>query len=91
MAKRIPLPPRMDTAATEALRSDLLAAEGEDIVLDGSAVDQFGALCLELILSVSALWRAEGHGVTIENPSNQMAEDLGRFGLTPEMLTEVAA
>jgi len=91
MAKRIALPARLDTAASRALRDELVAAEGEDLILDAVAVEQIGALCLELIMSSAAIWREDGFSLALENLSAQMAEDLGHFGLTPETVLEYAA
>lgn len=91
MVKRIPLAAKLDTAAAAPLRDDIAAARGEDLVLDGAGVEQLGALCLEVLMSAHALWTAEGRSVTIENASAQMADDLGRFGLTPDTLAECAA
>ena len=88
MAKRVILGPKLDTAASAALRNELLGAEGEDVVLDGSAVELLGANCLELLLGAAALWRKDGHVVSMENASPQMAENLSRFGLTPDLTVE---
>lgn len=91
MVKRVALGRKLDTAASSALRDELLTAADSDIVLDGAEVEQLGALCLEVILSVVALWPKSGHSVSLENPSSQMVDDLGRFGLTPDTLLECAA
>lgn len=82
MTKQVALETKLDSAAADKLRTDLLGAQDSDVVLDGSAVEQVGGLCLELLMSVRHLWAASGHAVTIENPSEQMLDDLGRFGLT---------
>lgn len=89
MAKRLALGPKLDTASAPGLRDQLLAGIDGDLALDGGAVEQLGALCLEVILSAAALARSAGHRVTVENVSDAMVENLGRFGLTPETLTEV--
>ena len=84
MAKEVVLDAKLDSAAADQLKATLLGAQGDDITLDGSPVEQIGGLCLELLMSVRHLWAAEGKSVTLENPSAQMVDDLGRFGLTPE-------
>lgn len=91
MAKRVTLVPRLDTAASAALREDILAAQNEDLVFDGAGVEQIGGLCLELLMSAGVLWAKAGHAATLENPSLQMVDDLKRFGLTPDTLLESAA
>lgn len=82
MTKQVALETKLDSAAVDKLRTDLLAVQDSDVALDGSAVEHIGGLCLELLMSVRHLWGATGHTVTIENPSERMLDDLGRFGLT---------
>ena len=82
MAKRIVLDAKLDSAAAEPLRDTLLTMQGEDLAFDGSGVAQIGGLCLELMMCVRHLWVANGKTVSLENPSAQMLDDLGRFGLT---------
>ena len=103
MVKRVALAPKLDTAAAADLRlrrrraaglhlrMSLADAEGDDIVLDGSAVEMIGALCVETLMSVAAIWSGAGNTVTIEGASPQMIEDLSRLGLSTETLLEYAA
>lgn len=91
MSKRVILAPKLDTGVATALRDELMEAVDDDMVLVGSAVEHLGALCLELILTAATLCQRAGHSVTIEAPSAQMIENLGRFGLTPDLLLESAA
>lgn len=91
MAKQVSLGSKLDTASTTALRDEILGAQGEDLVFDGSQVEQLGGLTLELLISVGALWRKSGQSVTLDNPSEQLVDDLKRLGLTPDTLLEFAA
>lgn len=91
MAKQVSLGSKLDTASTAALRDEILSAEGEDLILDGSQVEQIGGLTLELLISVGALWRQAGQSVTLNNPSDQLVDDLKRLGLTPDTVLEFAA
>lgn len=84
MAKQVVLDAKLDSAAAEHLTAALLGAQGDDITLDGSSVEHVGGLCLELLMSVRHLWAAEGRTVVVENPSEQMVDDLACFGLTAE-------
>lgn len=88
MVKRIALAPKLDTAASAELRTALQDARDEDVLLDASEVEMLGALCLELLMSAGALWKAAGHSISIENVSAQMGDDLGRFGLSPDNVLE---
>lgn len=85
MAKRIRLEPKLDTSAAEGLAGELAAAEGEDTVLDGAAVELLGGLCLELILSARHLRAKAGRSLTLADPSPALAEDLRRFGLSTDL------
>ena len=91
MVKRVALAPKLDTAAAEELRQTLLDAKEQDIVIDGAAVEMIGALCVETLMLAAAIWKSAGHSFTIETPSPQMTENLGRMGLTPDTLLEYAA
>lgn len=91
MAKQLNLAARLDTAASADLRNEILACESEDLVFDGSAVEQLGGQCLELLMSVGVLWKAAGHAVSLEDPSPQMIDDLARFGLDPDTVLEGTA
>ena len=82
MTTRVVLESKLDSAQAEELRKTFLKVTQDDIVMDGSGVEQFGALSLELILSARHLWARNGKTVTLENPSEQMIDDLGRLGLT---------
>ena len=84
MAKTVVLDAKLDSAAADGLKSTLLELQKDDVTLDGSSVDQIGGLCLELLMSVRHLWAAQGKTVTLEAPSEQLIDDLGRFGLTIE-------
>ena len=90
MVIRVPLAAKLDTAASAELRDRLISAKNDDIVLEAGAVEMLGGACAELLLSAGVLWRKTGHAITLENVSPQMADDLGRFGLSPETLLEFA-
>ncbi len=90
MMKRIALAPKLETAAAAELRKSLVEAQDHDIVVDASAVEMIGALCVEILMSVAAVWSKHGRSVTIEDASPQMIDDLGILGLTTETLLEYA-
>jgi len=90
MAKKLSLAAKLDTALVPALREECLDAYGEDLVIDGSQVEQLGGLALELLISIGSLWRKAGNSVTLENPSEKLIEDLARYGLSPDTLLEFA-
>ena len=91
MVKKVSLAPKLDTAASAALGTTLIEAQGDDLVLDGSAVQMIGGQCLELLLTAAVIWKRSGHTIELENLSDEMTDDLGRFGVTPDQLLECVA
>ena len=82
MAKQLVLDTKLDSAAADGLHATLLASQEDDIVLDGSGVEQLGGMCLELIMAARHIWGEAGKSVTLENASPHMIDDLRHFGLT---------
>lgn len=82
MAQRLVLDAKLDSSSAGKLRDELVAANGEDIVLDAAHVDQLGALCVEVLMSARHLWAQQNKSLTIESPSLQLVDNLGRMGLS---------
>ncbi|MHB8284923.1 MAG: STAS domain-containing protein [Caulobacteraceae bacterium] len=82
-ALTIPLAEVLDLKAASVLASDLLAARGADVALDGSAVQRLGGQCLQVILSARATWDKEGARLKIINPSDDLVEGLELLGADP--------
>ena len=87
MVKRLILKERLDSAAADPLRGEIAALEGADIALDASRVEFLGGLCLELLMCARQVWDSTGHAFGVEAPSEAFADNLSRFGLTPDALT----
>ena len=49
MTATVVLAPVLDLRAAEPLKGELLAARGQALTLDGSAVEWLGGLCLQLL------------------------------------------
>jgi chemotaxis protein CheX len=91
MAKQLVLKAKLDTSSAGQLRDDLVAADGQNLVMDGADVEHLGALCTEVLLSIRHLWAQKQHAVSIENPSTQMIDNLGQMGLSlDDLVTGVA-
>ncbi|MEO9824445.1 MAG: STAS domain-containing protein [Paracoccaceae bacterium] len=82
MANRLVLNAKLDTSNAVPLRDELVAAHGQDLVLDASAVEHIGGLCAEVLMSVRHLWRQNDTSITIENASSQLIDNLARMGLS---------
>ncbi len=81
MTTQVVLTAKLDSAAAKALRDQILMAKDDDVLLDGTNVEYLGGLCLELLMSAKYLWEKAGKAFAIENPSPNLVENLGRFGL----------
>lgn len=91
MVNEVPLAAKLDTAASAELRASLQAVKDGNVILDASAVEMIGGMCLEILMTAGVIWKSAGHEITLQNPSQQMTEDLARFGLTADTLLEYSA
>lgn len=85
----IVLPEVLDTAKAAALRDRLVGVRGRDARIDASHVRHLGALCAQVLLSALATWRAEGHRLVVEGPSEAFREAATMLGLYPHFVCEV--
>ena len=80
------LPGVLDMTAAAPLRDALLALRGAPLDLDASGVANLGGLCLQIILSATKTWDADGHPLRIVDPSEpfqQAFQLLGQIGPPP--------
>lgn len=70
------LGPRLDTAAAGPLRQSLrkLIQQAQPLAVDGSAVEQVGQACLQVLMAARTAAAAQGLGFTIQHPSAGLAE-----------------
>lgn len=80
MTATVVLAPVLDLRAAEPLKGELLAARGQALTLDGSAVERLGGLCLQLLLSAIRTWRADGQALTFVNASEALTIQWSAFG-----------
>lgn len=70
----------LDLRAAEPLKAELMAARGQALTLDASAVERLGGLCLQVLLAAIQTWRADGHALTFLNVSEALAAQWSQFG-----------
>jgi chemotaxis protein CheX len=75
------LPEVMNLSAAAPLAKALSERQGADLVLDASEVRQLGALCLQVLLSAAATWKAAGASLRIVNRSEEFAAGLQVVGV----------
>lgn len=68
------LAPVLDLSAAGPLWFDLCAARGQPVVIDASAVERLGGLCLQALLAAQSQWRADGVDFSIANASEAFVE-----------------
>ena len=80
MSNLIALSAVLDLRAAAPLKAQLLAVRGQETALDASAVERLGGLCLQVLLSALATWRADGQSLTFINVSEALASQWSAFG-----------
>lgn len=80
------LPEFLDLAAATPLAKTLLERRGQPIVIDGTAVNQLGAQCVQVLLSAKKTWSADGVPLSFVNCAPRMIEDLQHLGINSAAL-----
>jgi chemotaxis protein CheX len=70
----------LDILAVASLKSDLIALRGRDLTIDASDVRRVGGQCLQVLLSATATWAADGHALTLSSPSSDFVEGVTLLG-----------
>jgi chemotaxis protein CheX len=82
MTTMIALSPTLDLRAAAPLKAEILAARGQAVTLDGSAVQRLGGLCFQVLLSALKTWRDEGQSLTFINASEALVAQWSALGAT---------
>lgn len=85
------LPSVMDLRATETLKPQILAARGQALQIDASAVERLGGLGLQLLLSTIHTWKTDGQVLAFLNVSEAMIDQWQGFGAPLNELTALDA
>jgi chemotaxis protein CheX len=70
----------LDLTASGPLHKLLLAARGQDVTLDASAVRRIGGLCAQVLLSARATWVQDGFAFRIADPTPELCDGLALLG-----------
>jgi chemotaxis protein CheX len=79
--KTVVLPSVLDLKAAAPLTENLLSLRGNDLVLDGSQVERLGGQCLQVLVSATLSWHAEGMAFEISKPSEAFVDGLAALGV----------
>ena len=86
MAAVVVLAAVLDIQQAAPLREELIALRGQEVVVDGSAVDRLGALCLQVLISAQQTWAQDGLRLVIDNASCAFASQWNAFG-APDVMS----
>ena len=70
----------LDLTAAAPLKAQLLAARGNPLSIDASAVRRIGAQCLQVLLAARATWSQDGHPLEVVGASPEFAETVALMG-----------
>ncbi|ADL00428.1 STAS domain-containing protein [Brevundimonas subvibrioides] len=87
------LPGRMDASTLPETHADIVRRRGNDLDLEASQVDRFGAQALQLMLSSFATWREDGFRLRLLDPSPAVRTAFDQLGCAPvlDQQEEIAA
>ena len=80
-AKTLSLDNVLDLNAAGSLHSQLMAERGSDLVIDASAVERVGALCIQVLMSAAKTWQEEKHSLTFAQMSEALMKTMQLAGV----------
>jgi chemotaxis protein CheX len=85
--KRIALPESLGPAEATELADQLRTLRGAPLEIEAHDVRRLGGLCVQVLLSALATWRADGLRLTLVEPSPEVEESLRLLGLSADALS----
>ena len=76
------LPERFDSAAAASVLEGFKRHRGAALTVDASGVRRVGAQGLQILLSATRTWQADGHVLEIENASAELIDAAQLLGLS---------
>jgi chemotaxis protein CheX len=80
----VELPENLDMPVAAQLIDSFSKLVGQPLAVDASRVQRLGASCLQVLLAAARTWKAEGHTLSLVDPSPRFLEDLNLLGLQPD-------
>lgn len=91
MTVEIKLKDRLDFGVAPDLKSEILGSQGNDLVIDASAVTHMGTLCLQILIAAANDWRKSGHKFDLISPSDVCETQLSLHGFSTDTITGVTS
>lgn len=82
LAAPFQLPERFDSAAAASVLEGFKRHRGAALTVDASGVRRVGAQGLQILLSATRTWQADGHVLEIENASAELIDAAQLLGLS---------
>ncbi len=76
------LPERFDSAAASDVLDGFKSRRGSALIVDASGVRRVGAQAMQILISATRTWQADGHTLTLENPSAELIDAAALLGLS---------
>lgn len=89
-SSRMQLAARLDLAAAAPLHAALLAARGQALTVDLSAVERIGASCAQVLVSAQKTWAADDIPLAFDKASPDARAQLALLGLHGLLLAVAA-
>jgi chemotaxis protein CheX len=81
------LPAVLDLKAASDLMEMFLSHRGENLYIDGEAVQRLGGQCLQVLLCARQAWAADGNSLLVDNISAEGVAALELLGVEPASLS----
>ena len=85
-AKTLSLDNVLDLNAAGSLHSQLLGMRGSDLVIDASAVEKVGTLCIQVLMSARKTWEEEKKSLTFSEMSDALMKTMQLSGVNYELM-----
>ena len=87
MTKIITLSAELDSTQAAGLLAELRQVKGQPVHINGSHVNRISTLCLQILLSASASWKAERTAFQITEPSEALSAAIAMLGLSNDQIS----
>ena len=84
--KNLSLAPVLDLNEAQALHGKLMGLRGNSVVIDASAVERVGTLCVQVLMAGAKSWEADKHTFTFSQVSDAFAKTTQLIGVNIDHL-----
>lgn len=84
--KKLSLAPVLDLNEAQALHGKLMGLRGNSVVIDASAVERVGTLCVQVLMAGAKSWEADSQAFTFSKVSDAFAKTTQLIGVNIDHL-----